>query len=390
MHNHSMMLRADDTRIVDPAGKPVVLRGCNLGNWLLLEMWMMEWRSVHDQHEMEETLRSRFGDAECHRLMEVYRENWISARDFDLIPTFGFNVVRVPFNCTLLEDDSKPYVLKPDAFKWLDHALAEACRVGLYVILDMHGVPGGQSVDHTTGRRKQNKLWTSEEHQKRTAWLWKEIATHFKDEPRVAAYDVINEPFGDYETPQHLPAMPGVFDRIYRSIRSVDSRHLVFIPGARQGIECYGMPADHGWDNVGFTEHYYPGLFGDKAAAETHDEFIRDFLPARQKYMRKARTPMLIGEFNAVLDLVGGGRRTAEYFRVYGDMGWAATMWCYKLADLAGGVKPERWWMVKNRDPLPVVDPLASSMQELEAFFRHLGTMPYVVNEDLRSALTAL
>ncbi len=34
-------LRAEGTKIVDPSGKPVPLRGANLGGWLVEEMWMM-------------------------------------------------------------------------------------------------------------------------------------------------------------------------------------------------------------------------------------------------------------------------------------------------------------------------------------------------------------
>ena len=34
-------LHPDGTRMVDASGKPVVLRGCNLGNWLMIEPWML-------------------------------------------------------------------------------------------------------------------------------------------------------------------------------------------------------------------------------------------------------------------------------------------------------------------------------------------------------------
>ena len=60
--------------------------------------------------------------------MELYRQNWITDRDFKIVRSFGFNVVRVPFNYTLLEDDERPMQLKPDAFKWLD-ACAQGRRI---------------------------------------------------------------------------------------------------------------------------------------------------------------------------------------------------------------------------------------------------------------------
>ncbi|MEO7939345.1 MAG: carbohydrate-binding protein [Burkholderiaceae bacterium] len=106
---------------VDPAGKRVNLRGVNLGNWLQLEFWMMNQNmsnnsgTVNDQCTLEGTLGARFGQAEKERLMGVFRDSWITTRDFDLIKGMGMNVVRVPFNYALVEDETRPYTLRADA-----------------------------------------------------------------------------------------------------------------------------------------------------------------------------------------------------------------------------------------------------------------------------------
>jgi len=181
------ILQARGTEIVNAKGERVELRGCNLGNWFLLEMWMLDIHDIRDQHEFELILERRFGRARKDRLMDVYRANWIHERDFPIVKRFGFNTVRLPFHYSLLEDDARPFELKPDAFRWLDHAVELAEKHGLYVILDLHGVQGGQSDDHTTGRAGQNKLWDSQRSQERVAWLWGEIAAHYKDSEIVAA-----------------------------------------------------------------------------------------------------------------------------------------------------------------------------------------------------------
>jgi len=109
-------LHANGTAIVDDKGQPVLLRGCNLGNWLLNELWMMEmWRpdDPKDQWQMEELLQQRFGVEEKERLLELYRENWIKRRDFDIIKSWRFNVVRLPFYYGLLEDDATPVSFAP-------------------------------------------------------------------------------------------------------------------------------------------------------------------------------------------------------------------------------------------------------------------------------------
>lgn len=40
-----------------------------------------------------------------------------------------------------------PRVLKPEGFKWLDRAVNLCAEQGIYTILDMHTVPGGQNGD---------------------------------------------------------------------------------------------------------------------------------------------------------------------------------------------------------------------------------------------------
>ncbi|HEX7071919.1 MAG TPA: hypothetical protein VF190_13985, partial [Rhodothermales bacterium] len=128
------LLRTEGHRIVDESGAPIILRGVNLGNWLMMEMWMLGVSgNVPDQYTFENVLTERFGEEEKDRLMDLYRESFITERDFEIIRSFDMNVVRVPFWYTLLEDDDNPFVLRPDAFEWLDRAIELAEAHGLYV-----------------------------------------------------------------------------------------------------------------------------------------------------------------------------------------------------------------------------------------------------------------
>lgn len=382
-------LRAAGTRVVNEAGDPVVLKGVNLGNWLLLEMWMLDERDLHDQYTFEKTLAERFGEDGRERLMELYRENWIRERDFEIVRSFGFNVVRVPFHYSLLEDDARPFELRPDAFKWLDRAVEMASRHGLYVILDLHGAPGGQSTDHTTGRKDQNLLWENAEHRARTAWLWGEIAKHFCDEPAVAAYEILNEPFGDYKTDKHLAALSGLADEVYRKIRAADPRHLVIIPGAREGLRFYGTPRERGWENVMFTEHYYPGVFYGAQSIEQHKEHINQTLHWINGYLDEVQTPFLVGEFNVVFRRAGGPTMMRHYFDLFERNGWWGTMWSLKLVSRKGGLGRDNWYCIVNAQPAPDVSFTRSSYEEIEGYMRWLGTMEYAVDEELREVLTS-
>ncbi len=383
-------IRTEGMSFVDEAGNPVILKGCNVGNWLLLEMWMLciDHGKFPDQYAFEQNLVKRFGQSEKNRLMEMYRENWIRPRDFEIIRSFGFNVIRLPFNYRLLEDDERPFELKEDAFKWLDRAIDMAEAEGIYVILDMHGVPGGQSIDHPTGRVEQNKLWHDPIYAKRAAHLWKQIANRYKDRPSIAGYDVINEPYNDFSG-DIRPQLRDIFHQIYQAIRSVDQRHVIFAPAPLWGGHTfYGNVHDNGWTQVAFTEHHYPGLFGSEPSLRTHANFIYRTLPEKQKELEALGAPLFVGEWNPVFEKLGGGNLMRRYFDEYAQYGWAATIWSYKILHPEGGVIDDNWYMVSNAEPLNKPVFATAPLEEIEAYFKWFGTMKYVIDEPMREALT--
>src|SRR5882672_4681704 len=59
-------LHTQGTKWVDRHGDEVILKGTNLGNWLLQETWMMG--QTGEQCTIEQTLETRFGAAEKQRL----------------------------------------------------------------------------------------------------------------------------------------------------------------------------------------------------------------------------------------------------------------------------------------------------------------------------------
>jgi len=370
----------------------VVLRGCNLGNWLLNELWMMGMTrhgdDPKDHWEIEELLQQRFGAKEKERLFELQRENWIKPRDFQIIKSWGFNVVRLPFYYDLLEDDAAPGRLRPHAFKWLDRAIEMGRQAGIYVIVDMHGAPGGQSKDQCTGRSDQDKLWLPE-NRKRAAFLWKSIAKHYRDNPTVAAYDLLNEPYGNYKDEPPDSTVVSTMEELVQAVREVDRRHLILCAGTFRGAAIYGPTASHGWKNVGYTEHFYPGLFGGGApSVETHTRFIND-LQKKAELLKQWQAPFLVGEFNVGLDKARGAVFMRRYYDIFAANGWAATMWSYKIVEHRGGSHSNNWYMVTNRDDLEIPHFRTSSRKEIEDFFKAMGTMEYAQNEELHSALTS-
>jgi endoglucanase len=351
------VLQTQGTQWVHPDGAPIVLKGTNLGNWLLNEFWMMGQTHVPDQCTLEATFTSRFGAQENERLMDLFRDNWITARDWDLMKDFGLNVVRLPFSYTLLEDDAHPKQLRADAWQYLDDAIRQAESRRMYVILDLHGAAGSQGREHHSGCQGRNWFWDGGNgqpasfYQDRTTWLWQQIAQRYRGRSAVAAYGLLNEPWGTDAT-----TLATYIKQLYSAIRSVDPDHIIILPGHNSGIDAYGDPAAAGMKNVAFEMHFYPGIFGwGQIGYGVH----RDWLlcgPAGttgvcewRDRINRLNTPFIIGEMQPWTgqgDL--GGQITRATYDRYGSLGWATTNWSYKVFTNGGGQGAGTWGMVTN------------------------------------------
>jgi endoglucanase len=378
------MIHADGTRWVRADGTPVTLRGANLGNWLINEFWMMGdgVGGIDDECKLEATLDRRFGVAERERLMALYRDNWMTEADWDRLAAFGVNLVRLPFIHTVVEDERRPGQLRPDAWRYLDGALEQARRRGIYVVLDLHGAAGSQGVEHHSGCAGRNLYWSTPAYRERTAWLWREIAARYRNRPEVAGYSLLNEPWGaDPDT------MAAAIGELYRAVREVDPNHVAILPGhSKNGIDSYGDPRAHGMRNVAFEMHPYPGFFGwGEPGLQVH----RDWLECGggggvcewQRRLAALDTPFFVGEIQpwAKQGLEQGAQVARASFDRYAQLGWAATAWSYKVVTREGGHGDGTWGMVTNAPGarVPAIDFRSAPLADIEAWMRGFGSLRY-------------
>ncbi len=359
---HYSMLSHDRERWMNEEGEVVSLRGVNLGNWLMLEMWMLDsganpvGEGIEDQCTFEGKLEERFGAEERARLMDLYRDNFITERDWDIMQDAGFNLIRLPFPYQLLEDVDQPMTLRDDAWQYLDYAVAQAKARNMWVVLDLHGAAGAQGWEHHSGCAGKNEYWDGDnapDNQARTRWLWQQIAEHYKDEPAIAGYGVLNEPWGtDAET------LAANVSELYSAIREVDSKHMVILPGHNSGgIDAYGDPEAAGMTNVAFEMHFYPGIFGwGEIGYDVHLNWLTCGQTGNtgvcewDKTIRDLDTPFLIGEMQPWAGLAElSGPITRATFDRYNELSWAATAWSYKVLTKNGGQGNGTWGYVTNK-----------------------------------------
>jgi endoglucanase len=262
---------ADGEQIVDGNGERVVIRGVNVGGWLIWENWMWGggWQG-------ETTMRAKFveavGEAEADRFAQRVHDTFITVDDIGAISDLGFNVVRLNINHSLVEEDANPGTLKPQGMRRLDDIVGWCEAYGIGVLLDLHAAPGGQSWTYMNDPDPTGLLWHDVDKRRRTVKLWRMLAEHFADNAAIVGYDLLNEPW-----PSSDEDLFALYADITAAITEVDPRHMIVVEGTRFASVFEWFP-QRLRDNVAYSFHQYtpgfntrqPDLDRHKLVVQTH------------------------------------------------------------------------------------------------------------------------
>ena len=311
--------------IVDAQGKPLMLRGINLGNWFEQEGYMFHFDGgPQSPFEIDQLTTELIGPEKAAAFWRKWLETYIVEADIDRIRKAGFNSVRVPIHWRFFDSDDA------EGFRLMDRLVQWARKDGVYIIIDLHCAPGGQTgtnIDDSTG---YPWLFSSPEAQEHTIAVWRRIAKHYANEPIILGYDLLNEPIPHFPSLQRYNKdLEPLYKRISAAIREVDRNHVLILGGAQwdSNFKVFGPPFDK---NAVYTFHKY--------WTATDASVIREYLDFRDKY----HVPIWLGESGENKD-----EWIAEFTKTLEDnhVGWC--FWPYKKMDATSSVvtfdRPEHW-----------------------------------------------
>ena len=181
--------------------------------------------------------------------------------------------------------------------------------------------------------------------------LWMFIAEHYKDEPAVAGYNLLNEP--------NAPDL-GYLNVLYRdwtdAIRKIDKRHIIFIEGNVYSTVFEGLdePFDsrtvyssHNYSTATHKARIYPGTVGKEYADKG---WLEQSFKRTNKWILDRNVPGWVGEFGAIYDCGTQNPSSSDLARLSAlkdqldifnahDHHW--TIWTYKDVDVMGLVAPK-------------------------------------------------
>lgn len=353
-------LRVSGKQIVNAQGENVQLQGFGLGNWMLQEPYMMDVNGIAStQTELKAKIAELVGPTNMQTFYTAWLTNYMREADVVALADAGFNSIRVPMHFALF---TLPVEQEPVAEQntWVEtgfNLVNDLARWGasnqMYLILDLHGCPGGQGYDRAISDYNPPlpSLWDSAPNRAKFVALWREIARRYATNTWIGGYDLINEPNWTFEnnadthggSDQTNAPLRQLMMEATAAIREVDTNHLVIIEGNGWGNNYRGVLPP--WDNnlvISFHKYW------DQPTAASFQSKIN----LRDQW----NMPIWLGET---------GENSNEWFR-------DVTRWC---AELNIGWC---WWPWKKIGATagPVLIQKPAGYQAILNYWRNGGTKP--------------
>jgi endoglucanase len=337
-------IHAAGQRLVDGSGEDFAIKGINLGNWLVPEGYMFKFTRARAPNEIEAVIAALIGPQAASRFWASFRDVYIAQDDIRFIKAAGFNTVRVPLHWRLFVkpgDTANDDRSEGQGWYLLDRLVGWCRDAGLRVIIDLHAAPGGQTgVNHDDGPGYPLTFYVPRD-RRLTIALWRELAAHYRDEPTILGYDVLNEPISPYSDEDYLnPRLEPFYRDIVMAIRGVDPNHVVLLAGAQwsTSFAVFGRPFDA---NAVYTYHKF-------WARPT-----RDALQPYLNFSNRWKVPLLIGETGEYND-----DWNARFRRLHEQFGIGWVFWPYKSLDSTTSVvsidAPAGWGLVARAGSVEV------------------------------------
>lgn len=321
--------------IVSEKGEKVLLRGVGLGNWMLPEGYMWKFGNEADRpRRIEKLVSDLIGAENARRFWAEFRQNYVSEADIQRIGQLGYNSVRPALNSRLFLQETGDVDPAGEGFQLLDN-LVKWCKANrIYVIIDMHGAPGGQTGQNIDDSADdQPELFMQPKYEEQLVNLWTAIARRYSNETAIAGYDLLNEP---------LPARTGaaakykarlepLYKRLTKAIRQVDTKHMIILEGCDWANDWSVFTGSFD-KNLVYQFHYY--CWDNPAAVKSIARYL--------DYRKRFNAPVWVGETGERDSTIYWA--TTEYFEA-NNIGWS--FWPWKKMDADNGPisvkRPSQW-----------------------------------------------
>lgn len=290
------------------------IKGVNLGNWLVLEKWMLPELFEGTGAEDEIWLNRKMEAKELAVKMKKHRDTFINENDFAYLEEKGINLVRIPV----------PYFIFGDrenfsgCIDYLDIAFEWAQRHHMKVLIDLHTVPFSQNGYDNGGLTGVCKWCKYPEEVEFALTVLERLAIRYKDSETLYGIEVLNEPISflvyitapstgkavdknEAKGSGHVPVkfLEEFYREAYRRLRKILSvdKVIVFHDGFRLGHWGKYFRKEQ-MENVMLDTHIY--VYAMEFFVPVHKPWVYYIYINSQKWLIKKIAkdiPVVVGEW---------------------------------------------------------------------------------------------
>ncbi|CCF49050.1 hypothetical protein NDA10_003958 [Ustilago hordei] len=349
--------------------------GVSLGSWLVLERWQLEdWMvqnggpDAWDEWRFTQNLGSRAAS-----VLADHQNSWVTEADMDTLENAGINLIRIPipFWAFIPTVSPEPFVTT-GYMDQLNKMLQWCYNRGMYVMLDLHAMPGSQNGDQSSGHNTTNIQWFSQANQARSDTFVEKVVQWATTSPYssiVNSIGVVNEPrvvSDDWSlNTTRFQITQSFYERSYQTCLKYKipmTFHNGFAPGTVLEKMNLWRPfvQDKDPNMLIYEDHPYPGWFQTpEPGADAIQSSVCEYGAAGPQFP----VPVIMGEFSAIQSL-----NSNSYAQSYLEMQFATYAWS------AGSI----FWNFKASSSQNPVLALSKNLMQLYSYVDMLaaGTMP--------------
>lgn len=290
------------------------IKGVNLGNWLVLEKWMLPEMFEGTGAEDEVWLNRKMNPAELKEKMKEHRDTFITEQDFAFIKEQGIWLLRIPVPYFIF-GDRPPF---NGCVEYLDKAFDWAEKYGLQILIDLHTVPGSQNGYDNGGLTGVCKWCKNPEEVEFALTVLERLAKRYGQREGLYGIEALNEPisFLVYATAPStgkavdkeeakgsgyvpLPFLENFYRNAYRRLRKIlpENKTIVFHDGFRLRHWGKFFRKEH-MKNVVLDTHIY--IFAMESFVPIHMPWVYQiYIKSQQRLIERIQrdVPVVVGEW---------------------------------------------------------------------------------------------
>lgn len=290
------------------------IKGVNLGNWLVLEKWMLPEMFEGTGAEDEVWLNRKMNPAELKEKMKEHRDTFITEQDFAFIKEQGIWLLRIPVPYFIF-GDRPPF---NGCVEYLDKAFDWAEKYGLQILIDLHTVPGSQNGYDNGGLTGVCKWCKNPEEVEFALTVLERLAKRYGQREGLYGIEALNEPisFLVYATAPStgkavdkeeakgsgyvpIPFLENFYRNAYRRLRKIlpENKTIVFHDGFRLRHWGKFFRKEH-MKNVVLDTHIY--IFAMESFVPIHMPWVYQiYIKSQQRLIERIQrdVPVVVGEW---------------------------------------------------------------------------------------------